>query len=269
MNLKDFDWVVVNSSAGKDSQAMLDVVVAMAREQGYPLSKVLVVHADLGRVEWQGTKELAELHASSYGLRFEVVKRAVARDLLEEAAHRGMWPSNAARWCTSYFKRDAVAKLHTALARELGGSKAMGRPVQILNCMGMRAQESHARAKLVELEVNKRISSREKVVTDWLPIHSWKLEQVWARIKASGLPHHKAYDLGMPRLSCCFCVFAPKPALITAGRANPELLKDYVSVERLIGHRFTEKLSIAEVADAIAAGEPGVELGGCSDNWNM
>ena len=38
---------------------------------------------------------------------------------------------------------------------------------------------------------------------------TWKVEDVWARIKASGVEHHKAYDLGMSRLSCCFCVFAP------------------------------------------------------------
>ena len=33
INLRKFDWIVINSSAGKDSQAMTDELVRMAREQ--------------------------------------------------------------------------------------------------------------------------------------------------------------------------------------------------------------------------------------------
>lgn len=30
-------------------------------------------------------------------------------------------------------------------------------------------------------------------------------------------------DLGMPRLSCCFCIFSPRSALLLAGKHNPGL----------------------------------------------
>jgi predicted phosphoadenosine phosphosulfate sulfurtransferase len=33
-DLTSYDWLVINSSAGKDSQAMLDFVVSLADEQG-------------------------------------------------------------------------------------------------------------------------------------------------------------------------------------------------------------------------------------------
>jgi hypothetical protein len=46
--VRDYDWLVVNSSAGKDGQAMLDVVCEQARLEGV-LDRVVVVHADLGR----------------------------------------------------------------------------------------------------------------------------------------------------------------------------------------------------------------------------
>ena len=54
---------------------------------------------------------------------------------------------------------------------------------------------------------------------NWLEEHD-----VWKDIKASGVPYHKAYDLGMPRLSCVFCIFSPPAALMIAGKQNPELL---------------------------------------------
>lgn len=73
-NLRDYDWIVVSSSAGKDSQAMLDYVVRLADRAGMK-DRVVVVHADLGRVEWEGTGELAAEQAAAYGVRFEVVSR--------------------------------------------------------------------------------------------------------------------------------------------------------------------------------------------------
>ncbi len=72
--LCDYDCLVVNSSAGKDSQAMLDMVAQQAKAEEV-LDRLVVVHADLGRVEWPGTRELAERQARHYGVRFEVVTR--------------------------------------------------------------------------------------------------------------------------------------------------------------------------------------------------
>ena len=50
-DLRCYDVILVNSSAGKDSQASLDVVAAAARRAGV-LHRVVVVHADLGEAEW-------------------------------------------------------------------------------------------------------------------------------------------------------------------------------------------------------------------------
>jgi 3'-phosphoadenosine 5'-phosphosulfate sulfotransferase (PAPS reductase)/FAD synthetase len=164
--------------------------------------------------------------------------------ILAYARRRGKWPSSGNRWCTSDFKRGPIGRLFTSLGEGL-----------ILNCLGMRAQESPSRAKLPEFEENKRYTTASRCVDNWLPIHSWTLEQVWARIKASGVPHHYAYDLGMPRLSCCFCIFSPKPALLLAGKHNPELLAEYVATETAINHSFRNGFKIAEIKAALDAGE--------------
>src|SRR5262249_19506470 len=125
-DLTTFDWVVLNSSAGKDSEVMIDVVVGHARAAGV-LGRVVVVHADLGRVEWPGTKELAERQAARYGLPFFVVKRPQG-DLLDHVRERARqrretpkaappWPSPEARYCTSHMKSDQVSKLIPQLAK--------------------------------------------------------------------------------------------------------------------------------------------------------
>ena len=89
--------------------------------------------------------------------------------------------------------------------------------------------------------------------------------QIWERIWASGVRHHPAYDLGMPRLSCCFCIFSPRSALLLTGKHNPDLLAQYVAVERQIGHAFRKELPLASIQVALAAGE---DLGSVSD-WTM
>lgn len=250
VDLKTYDVILVNSSAGKDSQAMLDLVIELAKAAGV-LDRVQVVHCDLGRVEWAGTRDLAEKQAAAYGVPFRVVRREKG-DLLDQVEARGMWPDRGNRYCTSDQKRDQVTKLITKLVAErFDGS----RPVRVLNCMGLRAGESAARSKLQPLELNTRASNGKREVWTWLPIHAWTVEQVWSRIKASGVPHHPAYDLGMPRLSCVFCVFSSRPALILAGQRNAELLAEYVRIEKKIGHTFRHGQSIEEIQSAISAGE--------------
>ncbi len=237
-DLLSYDVILVSTSAGKDSLAMLDLVAERCTELGI-LDRLVAVHADLGRVEWQGTRELAERQASKYGIRFEVISRPQG-DLLTQVEERGMWPSSSARYCTSDHKRGQIQKVITKLSRELG------RPSRILNVIGLRAQESDARAEKIPFEHNARASSSKRHVDNWLPILSWTVDQVWDRIRSRGLEYHYAYDLGMERLSCVFCVLAPAAQLQMAAKHNPELLEQYLEVERKIGHDFQNGRSLAE-----------------------
>jgi 3'-phosphoadenosine 5'-phosphosulfate sulfotransferase (PAPS reductase)/FAD synthetase len=253
-DLATYDLILVNTSAGKDSQAMLDYVVELARAAGVQ-HRIELVHCDLGRMEWPGTRELAEEHARHYGLPLHVVARD--RDLLHQVEHeRGMWPDSARRYCTSDQKTSQVAKLITRRAHAL---RLLGRVPRVLNCLGMRAEESPARAKKVPFGPD-GASNTVKVVDRWLPIHTWTLADVWARVRAAGTRPHPAYAAGMPRLSCRFCVLASRSALVLSARLNPELAAEYAAVERRIGHSFKAKLSMAEiVADAEMARDVAIE----------
>jgi 3'-phosphoadenosine 5'-phosphosulfate sulfotransferase (PAPS reductase)/FAD synthetase len=74
-------------------------------------------------------------------------------------------------------------------------------------------------------------------VDEWLPIHHWTAKQVWRRIKEKGIPYHPVYHLGMPRLSCMFCVLASRAALVLAARLNPKGARKRLLVEQLMVRR--------------------------------
>lgn len=253
-DLTTYDVILANSSGGKDSQTMLAELVRLADDAGVR-HRITVVHADLGRMEWDGTRDLAARQANHYSLPFVVVANQRG-DLLAAIEERGMFPDRKRRYCTSDFKRGPVLTAMTALtdtAREAG---ITNRRVRILNCLGMRAQESPSRAKLVPFSHNQRATNQtRRWVDDWLPIHHWTTDQVWAHIAASGVAYHPAYDDGMPRLSCSFCVLASTGALVRAAQLRPELADEYAAVEERIGHSFKENLSMADIIAAAAATE--------------
>lgn len=255
--LADYDCLLVSISAGKDSQASLDVVVEAARSAGV-LGRVVAVHADLGDAEWDGVAELAAEHAAHYGLRFELVRRERDGDvdtILDRVAQRGMWPDSRNRWCTSDHKRGPIRTVMTRLVAELRASGTVtDRPVRLLNVMGLRGEESAARSRRPAYAANHAASNGRRLVDDWYPIHQWTVAEVWQRIAAAGTRPHPAYAAGMTRLSCRFCVLASRADLVRSAQLNPELAARYAAVEAAVGHRFQAKLSMAQII-AEARGE--------------
>ena len=270
-DLTKWDVILLSSSGGKDSQTMIREVVRQAEVEGVSCCKLVVVHADLGRVEWPGVVDLAREQAETYGLEFRCVKRR-GGDLLEHVRSRGMWPSPKIRYCTSDHKRSVISRVVTALGdeyRERIGSPLKGprrATFRLLNCLGLRAEESSARRKKPYYAPNGALSNGSRIVYDWHPILYWSEDAVWESIRESGVRYHEAYDLGMPRLSCRFCIFSPREGLILSGKHNPELLREYVELEERIGHTFKPDLSMAEIQDAVERGE---EVGEISGKWNM
>lgn len=267
-DLSTYDRVVIATSAGKDSQTALRNTVLECRRQGYPLERVRVVHADLGRVEWPGVVELARAHAKHYGLELDVISRTgrtvqksgkcYARgerygDLLDHIRRMGFWPRRDTRYCTSDHKRDQIVREIGVMVRAL---EIRGRATRVLDVVGMRAQESPLRAKMLPLARDRRASSSRREIDIWLPIHGWSEDEVWRDIWASGVPWHPAYDWGMPRLSCSICVFAGIDALRIAVMMRPELGLEYAAVEREIGHLFREHFSIADLVDEVRCSSP-------------
>jgi 3'-phosphoadenosine 5'-phosphosulfate sulfotransferase (PAPS reductase)/FAD synthetase len=268
VDLSAYRWVILNTSAGKDSQAMMDVLAGMVSAQGYDPARVVVVHCDLGRAEWAGTGSLASDHAAAYGFRFVKVARPKG-DLVTRIEQRAAsiaasnnpdrpaWPYAGGQYCTSELKTGQVGPLVTALTAEARAQGEAG-TVKILSVLGIRAAESARRAKdagFATPATCKALGSNTRRHVDrWYPIYRWTATQVKARNADAPTETHGAYSLGMPRLSCVFCVFAPKAALMIAGRENPELLETYIGLESVAG-TFRNGFSLTEIRDALARGE--------------
>lgn len=266
--LASYDIILVSTSGGKDSQAMLSVVCELAEAAGVK-DRVVTVHADLGRIEWDGVKDLAEKQAAFYGVPFHVVKRPQG-DFLQmtldkhernQAAGKVQppWSAPHARDCTKAHKVGQIYTLMTALVRKVWA----GVKVRILDCQGLRSEESVKREKQPQFKVNTEATNKNRRHVDtWLPIKDWTTAQVWERIDRDGAPHHWAYDVGMPRLSCCFCFFAVfhgKPAAeqtlwLLAGYYNRELLEAYIEVEEAVGYTYVQGLHMSEIRDVLDAG---------------
>ncbi|MFN4266364.1 MAG: phosphoadenosine phosphosulfate reductase family protein [Aquabacterium sp.] len=206
---------VVNHSGGKDSQAMFHFV-----HRHVPQNQIRVVHAVLPEVEWEGVEEHIRKTIGSHPLHTCKARRT----LLQMIEQRGMFPSPSNRQCTSDLKRGPIERTIRQMGNKL-----------IVNCMGMRAQESSSRAKLSAFKYSERNSKAGREWYEWLPIHDWDVGQIFSYIEHMGQQPHWAYSKGMSRLSCCFCIMSSKADLTTAAQLNPNLYKRYVELERLTG----------------------------------
>ena len=92
---------------------MLDEVHAMAAEQG-ATDRLVAVHCDLGRMEWAGTKALAQEQCDRYKLPLHVVSRPEG-DVLTRVEERGMRPDSKNRYCTSDHERGQVLTMRPDL----------------------------------------------------------------------------------------------------------------------------------------------------------
>lgn len=211
---------VVNHSGGKDSQAMY----LYLRGLGIPDKNMVVIHAHLPEVEWDGTLKHIEDTVTH-----ELFVVQSGKTFFEMVEHRKQFPSAQNRQCTSDLKRHPINKKVIELCNTRGYTK-------VVNCMGLRAQESTPRAAKPTYKKSASNSNGKRVWYEWLPIHKWKKEQVFASIAAHGQKPHWAYEKGMSRLSCVFCIMSKKSDLQIAAKHNPELLKKYNEVERRLDH---------------------------------
>lgn len=234
----------INHSGGKDSQAMyIDLTKFVPQPQR------VIVHCDLGKVEWSGCKEHI-LNTIDKGDDFKVV--VAGKDLIEliwlrfknlvdkgKTGHgtgTSPLPSASTRFCTSQLK---IAPSGT-LVRNHRRVKKEGNML-IVDCSGIRADESDNRGKSLPFTFDEKNSLAGRTWFSVNPIHDWSEPQVWACIKAEGQVGHFKYAEGMSRLSCSFCFLANKSDLVHAATNRPGLYSEYVNIEKVTGFTFFTK----------------------------
>lgn len=221
---------VINHSGGKDSQAMTILL-----RQTIPSGQLVVAHAELPGSDWPGLRDHIEATVGGlpvYYCRARKTFLEMVEDRFQKISASGKeaspWPSPKYRQCTSDLKRGPLEKLTRQIAKERGASL-------IVMCEGLRAEESAERARKPILARHAALSRAGREVWRWLPVHALTEREIFATITSAGQQPHWAYAKGMRRLSCVFCIFATEDDVRRAARLQPDILRNYVNMERRTG----------------------------------
>ncbi len=226
---------VINDSAGKDSQAMKIKLIELI-----PKEQLVIVHANLPEVEWDGNME----HIKTYSKDIPVFEVVGTKTFFQMVEHRKMFPSPKNRQCTSDLKRAPIQKFINNYAAENGFAI-------VVNCQGLRAQESPGRKKKIPFQFKPGNSAMHRHQYEWLPIHDMLLPEIWQTIRNAGQKPHWAYEKGMSRLSCCFCIMSNEADLKTAAKLRPELASRYIETEERL--KFTMSMSQRPLKEILAS----------------
>ena len=223
-------------SGGKDSQAMY----ALLRER-IPHAQLVVIHADLGRVEWAGVQDhiKANIDHALNVVRANKTLLDMVRHRFRTRPHVPSWPSSATRQCTSDLKRNPIQKF---IRRDMAARRA----TLAVNCVGLRAEESAPRARRSEWATNKALSRAGRTVWDWNVVHSLSTAEVFATIRAAGQAPFWAYQRGNERLSCVFCIMGSRSDLANGRKLRPELYAEYIQIEKETGWTLFADESLAD-----------------------
>lgn len=250
--------VAFGVSGGKDGSAAASATLRALDELGHTGPRVLI-HSDLGRVEWAASLPTCEGLAARLGLELMVVRRP-AGDMLDRWLTRWAnnveryaslscvklilpWSTASMRFCTSELKTAIICR---ALAQRFPGHT-------ILSVTGIRRDESPKRAKALVSQAQAKLTSVSHRTTglDWKPILDWSLDDVWAEHRRAGLPVHPAYTTwGSSRVSCAFCILGSQGDLVKSAACpeNQDIYRAQVDLELTSTFAFQDRQWLADVA---------------------
>ena len=255
--------VAVGVSGGKDSQACALAVSRYLDSIGHQGPRVLI-HADLGRVEWRDSLPTCERLAAHLGWELMVVRRQ-AGDML--ARWQGRWANNVKRYqelscvrlilpwstpsmrfCTSELKVDVITR---ALKKRFPTH-------DIVNVAGIRRQESASRKKMPVASPQAKLQRKGRAGYTWNAIIEWDIDEVFRYIADAGLALHEAYTrYGASRVSCTGCIMSSAEDLAAATRCqdNAEVYRAMVDLEADSTFAFQGARWLADVAPDLLSPE--------------
>ena len=236
---------VMNHSGGKDSTRMLGFV-----RRKFPDSPIYPVMADTGFEHQRpiSAADFARQRCAEFGLELTVVRNP-KRTYLEMVEQRGMFPSAQYRQCTSDLKRGPIEKYIRSLPHKV-----------IVNCIGIRAEESNTRRRLSPLELNRSLTTRTRTVYNWLPIFSQTLGDVlaWHWVNAVRLhpvyvpEYHKDGTTGgyLRRFSCRVCIFSTDANIRAIHQNDPEAFEQVNGLETKLGFTMRPGVSLVQIVES-------------------
>lgn len=209
-----------------------------------PHDQVVVVHADLGHVEWNGIQDhiRSNIDHELHVVRARKTFLDMVRDRHRKNPDVPCWPSPRYRQCTSDLKRGPIERFIRQDLRRRGRSLAV-------SCMGLRAEESAFRRARAGWGLHRRLSAAGRQVYEWLPIQDLSVRQVFGLIRRGAQRPFWVYSMPNDpnrRVSCVFCIMGCGGDLKNGAIQRPELLAEITQVEQETGWTFFPGESLAE-----------------------
>ena len=257
--------VAIGVSGGKDSDVATAETLAYLEQVGYAGPRILI-HSDLGRIEWKDSLPACERLAHRYDLELVVVRRQ-AGDMMDRWLTR--WHNNCERyaqlqcvklilpWSTASM-RFCTSELKTAIiCREL--IKRYPEQV-ILSVSGLRRQESPKRAQAPVYAPQAKLTNVTHNTSgyDWHPILAWTLVDVLAYHHVHNIPLHEAYTrYGTTRVSCAFCILGSLHDLVQSATCpdNHDIYRELVELEVVSTFSFQEGRWLGDISPHLLSDE--------------
>ena len=255
--------VAICVSGGKDSQASAIRVSEYLDSISHKGPRILV-HSDLGSVEWKDSLPVCERLAKRLSLDLVVLRRK-AGDMMERWETR--WKNNVERyanlssvklilpWSTPSM-RFCTSELKTAVITSDLVKRFPGQP--IVSVSGIRHAESSARAKMPVAKVQPKLSRKGLTGWDWHPLIEWSTEDVYEYLEMKKKPLHEAYRIyGSSRVSCSFCIMGSRQDLAAATSCadNHDIYRRMVDLEIRSTFSLQSNFWLGDVASHLLPGE--------------
>jgi 3'-phosphoadenosine 5'-phosphosulfate sulfotransferase (PAPS reductase)/FAD synthetase len=248
--------VAAGLSGGKDGSGAAIRLVAYLKEIGYT-GEMVLIHSDLGCIEWSDSLPQCERLAKRLGLEL-IVTRRNSGDLMTRWEQRWdncltryvdlscvrlilPWSTPSMRFCTSELK---TAQICSTLSKRF--------PKQaIISVTGIRHDESRSRSLMPCSQAQPKLCRKDITGFNWNPIITWSTPEVYEYLAMMGEPLHEAYtDFGMTRVSCCYCIMSSGPDLVAATNCEEthEVYRRIVALEAASTFGFQGNRFLGDVA---------------------
>lgn len=228
--------VVLSVSGGKDSTA----AGLWLLEQGIDFE---AVHMDTGWEHPATDEYVREVLPRVLGRPVRIL-RSAGGGMVDWIRRKAMFPSRTRRFCTSELK----------VITFINFIDSDNEDDEVVNVVGIRAEESAARAKLPERE-----SAMDLGCEVWRPLLHWTFEDVVAIHQRHGVVPNQLYFMGASRVGCWPCIFARKAEIRMIADLDPDRIDLIRALEA--------ELEVAAAARYAARGETFESLGYRRPTW--